>query len=138
MLFPYKQMIRTAQDLKAVISFQYGLVYLHSHCLAPSTAVLVAVGICFSICLTGASIKKCNFISFGLLIKLLTCASPSRRINSCLYKYRWKVQGARCIAGGDSVSKGSGSSLAAGQISFYQTNTLYINNIKLKELCECP
>lgn len=73
-------------DLKA-ITLIYSMAWLshRNHSLA-RTAASDAVGICFSFCLTGASIKKCNFISFQLLIKLLTCASPPRRINSCLYK----------------------------------------------------
>lgn len=51
-----------------------------------------------------------NVISFlsRWLIKLLTCASPNRRINSCLYKCRrrallWLTANARHRAGGDPV-----------------------------------
>lgn len=101
-----------------------------------------AVGICFSFCLTGASIKKCNFISFQLLIKLLTCASPPRRINSCLYKQRWKLQRSRGVAGGDSV-EGQLQRFAEAPPPLRQAVFIlyceytYINRIKLQELCKC-
>lgn len=79
-------MIRTVVNLKAITVTYSAAWFAYTITVWQGLQPPDAGGICFSSCLTGASIKKCNFISFQLLIKLLTCASPPRRINSCLYK----------------------------------------------------
>lgn len=107
--------------------------YLHNHCLA-RIVTTDAVGICFSFCLTGASIKKCNFISFHLLIKLLTCASPPPQGSIAVYTNNVGKHNTPMAMLEVTLSKDGCSGLLRRRPSGIGCFHSYINHIKLEEL----